>query len=241
MKDYKCFQEDYYEEEWSKLQLSDKPEATGWRTSVSAPDFFDFVNWLKKEKISGNALDIGCGGGRHAIVLAKEGFEVYGIDFSKSAIEVAKNNAEKASVGKKTFFQVGDALNLPYNSNFFDVINDDGCLHHISKDDWRKYLQNITRVLKKGGILRVKAFSKNCNFYEENKPKESKDHWILVPNKDYTYFFDKKEMSGLFENDFETFKIEEKYHPVTKEKKFFFVVLKKKYGSTLHSCFFSCE
>ena len=228
MKDYKKFQEKYYEEEWNKLQLSDKPEETGWRTNVPSLDFFDFVKWLKKEKISGKVLDIGCGGGRHTIVLAKEGFEVYGIDFSKSAVKVAQNNARKASVSDKTFFKVGDALNLPYTDDFFNVINDDGCLHHISKDDWKKYLQNVTKVLKKDGILRVKVFSKNCNFYEVNKPKNSDDHWILVPSKDYTYFFDKNEISGLFENDFDMIKIEEKYHSVTKKKKFFFVVLNKK-------------
>ncbi len=228
MNDYNKFQQEYYEEQWSKLTLSHKPGATGWMTNVPAPDFLDFVNWLKKEKITGTALDVGCGGGRHSIILAKEGFKVYGIDFSNSAIKTAKENAEAAKVTKNAFFRVGDALKLPYKGQFFDIINDDGCLHHLAKKDWQKYLQNIIRVLKDDGILRIKVFSKNCNFYKKSRPMKTPKNWILVPGKDYTYFFEKNEIVNLFANDFEIIKIEEKYHPIMREKKFFFVILKKK-------------
>jgi len=226
MKSYKNFQENYYEKEWSKLKLLNNPTTTGWKTNVPAPIFFDFVNWLKKQKISGNALDVGCGGGRYSIVLAKEGFNVYGIDFSKSAINIAKNNALKNKLNNKTYFKIGNVLNLPYKDNFFDLINDDGCLHHISKKDWKLYLNNINRVLKKNGILRIKVFSKNCNFYDENK-KNTNSHWILIPKKDYTYFFNTQELLNLFKNYFEIIELKEKYHPSTKNKKFFFIILKK--------------
>ncbi len=227
MRGYRDFQEKYYEQEWGKLKLAAKPGATGWRTSVPAPDFLDFIHWLKGEKISGRVLDLGCGGGRHSIALAKERFEAYGLDFSTSAIKAAKESTRKAKVEDLTFFQVGDALHLPYKDDFFDVINDDGCFHHISKDDWDKYIGNVVRVLKKNGILRIKAFSKSCPFYTKNKPVGS-NHWILVPGKDYTYFFDKWELVDLFKDNFRIIKIAEKYHSVTREKKFFFVVLQKK-------------
>lgn len=228
MDDYQYFQKNYYEEEWGKLKLAAKPGATGWRTGVPAPDFLDFIHWLKKEKICGRALDIGCGGGRHSIVLAKEGFEAYSIDFSTSAIKAAKDNSRKAKVEGLISFQVGDALHLPYKDKLFDIINDDGCFHHISKDDWDKYIENVVRVLKKNGILRIKAFSKSCPFYTKNKPRGSENHWILVPGADYTYFFDKVELISLFEDRFEIIKLVEKYHSVTTEKKFFFIILKKK-------------
>jgi 2-polyprenyl-3-methyl-5-hydroxy-6-metoxy-1,4-benzoquinol methylase len=33
---------------------------------------------------------LGCGSGRHVVYLAKNGFEVYGIDIAKSGIKIAK-------------------------------------------------------------------------------------------------------------------------------------------------------
>ena len=225
---YRKFQQSYYEKEWKTIKLSEKPETAGWRTIVPAPDFLDFVKWLKKNNRTGKALDIGCGGGRHSIVLAKAGFVVYGVDFSKSAIKRAKENAFTENVLDKTHFQTGDVLHLPYTDNFFDVVNDDGCLHHIAKKDWNVYLANIRRVLKQNGIFRIKVFSNNCEFYDKNKPKHSKEHWILIPHKDYTYFFDETELKKLLEADFEIITFEEKFHLVTKEKKFFFVIAQKR-------------
>ena len=40
------------------------------------------------------ALDLGCGGGRDAICLAKNGFTVIGIDLAPAAIDVAKQRAQ---------------------------------------------------------------------------------------------------------------------------------------------------
>jgi len=224
---YKQIQKKYYEKEWNKIKLKEKPAASGWRTNVPAPHFLKFIKWLKKNKISGNVLDIGCGGGRYSVILAKEGFEVYGIDFISSAIKLAKENAQKAGVVNKTHFRVGDALSLPYKSHFFDVVNDDDCLHHIAKEDWKLYIFNIKKVLKKGGILKIKAFSNNCNYYKKNRPKNINEHWLKTSG-DYTYFFSEKEIKNLFKKEFEIIILEEKFHPVTKEKKFFFIILKKK-------------
>ena len=35
-------------------------------------------------------LDLGCGNGRHAILLAKKGYRVTGIDYSQGALEMAR-------------------------------------------------------------------------------------------------------------------------------------------------------
>jgi len=40
-------QKSYYQKEWSKLELSDKFGRSGCRTIVPAPDFVQFVDWLK--------------------------------------------------------------------------------------------------------------------------------------------------------------------------------------------------
>ena len=70
-------------------------------------------------------LDVGCGTGEHAILLAKSGYEILGIDSSKMMIENAKKKADDLSVD----FRVMDMTKLNLGKKFdacvcmFDVIN----------------------------------------------------------------------------------------------------------------------
>jgi ubiquinone/menaquinone biosynthesis C-methylase UbiE len=220
-------QQKYYQDEWSRLKLSDKLGQRGWKTAVPAPDFVMFVQWLNENKITGKALDLGCGGGRHSVLLARNGFETYGIDFAEAAIKQATTNAYESGFAKSTYFRVGDVLDLPYERDYFDVVNDDGCLHHIEPADWSTYLENIKRVIKQGGILRVKAFSKNCRYYTENSSDGMQ--WVQLGKNGqnyFTYFFLKDDIRRLFANSFEIIKIAENAHTETESKRFFFVTLR---------------
>ena len=53
-------------------------------------------------------IDLGCGIGNYAIYLASRGFDVTGIDFSPTAIKIAKENAKKKGV--KCNFVVANVL-----------------------------------------------------------------------------------------------------------------------------------
>jgi SAM-dependent methyltransferase len=218
-------QQAFYENEWGRLQLGNQPGTTGWRTLVPAPDFVEFVSDLKSGHVTGKVLDLGCGGGRHSLLLASEGFEVFGIDFARAAIDTAIANAKTARL--TIDFRVGDALKLPYEDSFFDVVNDDGCLHHIDPEQWPVYVQNVARVLRPGGILRVKAFSLNCTYFKKNAAGKPVSQWIRLANSGFTYFFSESDIRTLFRGPFEIEKLEEKQHTETPDKRFFFVVLKK--------------
>jgi 2-polyprenyl-3-methyl-5-hydroxy-6-metoxy-1,4-benzoquinol methylase len=218
-------QEKYYQTEWTAIKLSESPGRSGWRTAVPAPDFIQFIEWLINNKIRGKALDLGCGGGRHSILLAKSGFETYGIDFAEAAIKTAAINADNANVSDSTHFQVGNVLDLPYGEDSFDIVNDDGCLHHINPEDWITYLQNINKVIKDGGILRIKTFSNNCDYFTQNTDNV-RSQWIHLNDSGYTYFFSEADIRNLFLKNFEILSIEEKTHTQASDKKFFFVLLK---------------
>lgn len=81
-----------WEEIWSKA---------GTRQLWSIPDLrvVELVNEWKSEPQIHRVLDIGCGLGRHAFVLAQAGLEVYGLDHSETAIE---NCRECVNIGQKT-------------------------------------------------------------------------------------------------------------------------------------------
>jgi len=65
-------------------------------------------------------LDVGCGTGRHAIPLAKLGYEVTGMDSSKEMLETLKEKAEKAGVEVKVI--CADLLKSEMPGGKFDLM-----------------------------------------------------------------------------------------------------------------------
>jgi len=68
----------------------------------------------------GKLLLLGVGGGREAIVLAKRGFEVTGVDFIPAMVEQAKENAAQRGASIEGFVQEISVINVPPDS--YDVI-----------------------------------------------------------------------------------------------------------------------
>jgi 2-polyprenyl-3-methyl-5-hydroxy-6-metoxy-1,4-benzoquinol methylase len=94
-------------------------------------------------------LDLGCGGGAHTWLLAREGFDAYGIDGSKSAIRQAGQLLEGA--GLTAHLRVGDFIHLDYQPESFDAVIDSGAIQHNRLEDIRAVHEQIWALLKPGG------------------------------------------------------------------------------------------
>jgi S-adenosylmethionine-diacylgycerolhomoserine-N-methlytransferase len=70
--------------------------------------------------IGGTVLEIGCGTGRNLIALAEiyPSAQLYGIDISSEMLETAKRAADKAGVGNRIAFALGDATALDPAATF---------------------------------------------------------------------------------------------------------------------------
>ena len=116
------------------------------------------AKFFKKAKVK-KILDLGCGSGRHLVYLAKQGFEVWGIDISKYGIKIAKDWLKKERL--KAHLSVGDFYKkLPYKDNFFDAIISIVALHHGKIQDIRKLIKEIKRILKPKGLIFVTLHKK---------------------------------------------------------------------------------
>lgn len=114
-------------------------------------------NFYKSKRSEIKILEIGCGTGANIWYISREGFSAYGIDGSKTGIEIAKNRLEIENL--KANLKVGDILNLPYEDNFFDAVIDVECLYANNFENTKIILKEISRVLKTEGLLYSRTFS----------------------------------------------------------------------------------
>lgn len=100
-------------------------------------------------------LDIACGNGSEVVALAKEGYEVEGIDLDSAMIEEAKNQVDREKV--RADFQVGDMLHLSNqfeNYSFETVLcTGNSLVHLLEEDQIRSTLKSMYHLLREQGIL----------------------------------------------------------------------------------------
>jgi ubiquinone/menaquinone biosynthesis C-methylase UbiE len=95
-------------------------------------------------------VDIACGKGSTAFYLAeKYGCSVVGVDLSAELIQEANDLCREKGLSDKVKFQVGNAMDLPFDDNQFDVAISQGILVFV--DDKQKTINEASRVIKKGG------------------------------------------------------------------------------------------
>ena len=113
----------------------------------------DFIEQEIKQDKSLKILDIGCGTGRHAIELTKRGYNVTGVDLSEDQIKRAREKAKEAGV--TIDFQIQDARNLPFDSEFdLAIMLCEGGFSLMETDEMNfEILKNATKALKSKGKL----------------------------------------------------------------------------------------
>lgn len=106
---------------------------------------------LLGDKRRGRLLDIGCGFGELAILLAKNtDFEIIGFDISKTSVEAARANIKKAGLEGRIKIEEGDVYNLNYPDDYFDAAVSFG---YVSAATYPGAQKDVARVLKPEGIL----------------------------------------------------------------------------------------
>ncbi|MBN1981605.1 MAG: class I SAM-dependent methyltransferase [Chitinivibrionales bacterium] len=94
----------------------------------------------------------GRGGGCDYIQRYFSPVQVFGIDISKKAIELAKKDFPNPNI---TFLQ-GDAGAIPYEDNFFDVVINIESSHCYP--DIQRFVREVRRVLSKTGVFLIADF-----------------------------------------------------------------------------------
>ena len=138
---------------WSKRSGFSGAEETGASQFSGGPLSGDPAKHLPGKKQL-KILDVGCGTGFFSILLAREGYEVTGIDLTPGMIRGAEElAAEELSAEERSrcSFQVMDAENPEFSDGTFDVLVTRNLTWTLP--DAEKAYREWSRVLKEDGVL----------------------------------------------------------------------------------------
>ena len=177
-------------EAWNQAWLT-QAGREDWLT----PDSFvvAHIDDLRRANVR-RVLDLGFGVGRHALLLAKAGFTVYGIDASANGLAYTRDWA--AQEGVELDLTTGDMASLPYDDDFFDAILTWNVIYHGLVSDIHQTIIEIRRCLKPHGYLVCSLIStQNAKCGRGN---EIERHTFVVPGggeKEYPHhYFDRDEV-----------------------------------------------
>lgn len=116
----------------------------------------------------GDALDLGCGTGRHATAaLAYAGYRVTGLDVSARSIDVGRRELPGVR------FIVGDMATARFEPDSFDLVTAFYSIIHLPREEHGEVLRRVAEWLRPGGGLIVSLGTSCGDAYEED--------WLGVP------------------------------------------------------------
>lgn len=97
-------------------------------------------------------IDLACGAGRHAILMAQMGIESVGVDSSNASIDFAKMRS--ASLGLNNIeFMNGLVQDVELEKESFDIVIAWGLIHYLEKKDQEMFLNKVWTILKPNGMF----------------------------------------------------------------------------------------
>lgn len=171
-----------------------------WDESWKSPD--GRARWLKpepdverwarqaREKGAKTALDLGCGVGRHALLLAELGFETCAMDASETGIGHVRDTAHQ--LGLDIDARLGEMTALPYDDDHFDYVLSFHVIYHGDRQIVQRAISEIQRVLKSGGLYQGTMLSKRNDRYgvgTEIAPETFADESDTTGDKSHPHFF----------------------------------------------------
>jgi SAM-dependent methyltransferase len=116
------------------------------------------------------ALDLGCGAGRHVVLLARHGYETYGSDSSAAAVDHCRQWLRRE--GLSATVTRADMADIPSPDAFFDLIVAFNVIYHTTWEGMRAMAALLRRKLRPGGRLFVTLKSPATWYYGEGEQVE---------------------------------------------------------------------
>ena len=129
-----------------------------WQGTVKR--FRDYYHLAEDARI----LDVGCAKGYmlHDFKVLMPNLTVAGIDISQYAIEQAIESV-------RPYLRIGNARELPFKDNSFDLVISINTIHNLPLEDCKQALREIQRVSRKHAFITVDAWRNEAEQERMNK------------------------------------------------------------------------
>lgn len=123
------------------------------------PDLIKFINIAKNQKAK-TAFDLGCGTGANLVELARNNFEVEGVDFSPFACENAERKLREEGLNGKVYVSnIFEKITFIEKSSY-DCVIAVNSIHLTDQKTFQKTLKEVNRILKTNGLFFLTVPSK---------------------------------------------------------------------------------
>lgn len=133
-------------------------------------DLLFYKRWLPKAK-GASILELCCGTGRLTIPIAKDGYDISGVDYTPSMLEQAKAKASEAGLGIE--FVEADIRALDLRKKYDFIFIPFNSIHHLYRnEDLFKAFQVVRKHLKPGGLFLLDCFNPNIQYIVEGEKEQ---------------------------------------------------------------------
>lgn len=126
------------------------PVKTAYTQMPELPYLTDMVSRLAR-KAPARILDLGCGSGWLSVLLARNAFDVTGVDVAAQAINLARDWAQQESLAID--FQVKDLANLDFQPDSFDACVANSIFEHFPLEMTKVIFQQLKSILAPGAVF----------------------------------------------------------------------------------------
>jgi ubiquinone/menaquinone biosynthesis C-methylase UbiE len=137
-------------------------------------------------------LEIGCGIGTDAFMLASYCKEYIGIDLTENAIQIVKERFKLYNLNGQFYSLNAEDLSV-FEDNSIDMVYSFGVIHHTENPD--KIVKEVNRVLKPGGIFKLMLYAKNS--WKKIMIDAGLDQYEAQPNTPIAYTYTNEDVQKL--------------------------------------------
>jgi len=202
-------------------------EARWQETSPPLPTVASFADDLKREGAK-RVLDLGCGAGRHTILLAKAGFQVTALDVSETALEILGRRLKSFSNIDVTLVK-HDMWELPFIDGYFDAVICTNVLHHGKLAENKRAVQEVHRVMRKRASAFIVVLS-TADFRKGSGKRLESNTYVFTKGEErgiVHHFFPRKELLSCLRK-FRIISLEERLIPIEGGNRAHFLVMLRK-------------
>lgn len=187
--------------DWEKDIYAKGMQLNDWPFTEVVSDIMKLTSGQDRTKLK--ILEIGCGACNNLWFAAEVGFQVAGLDISKSAIDYGQKRLDNLGF-KNLDLKVGDITELEWEDDYFDFVLDRGALTQNNYQRVGECLDEVFRILKKdtGRLLCYTLYGMNTTdrSFGKEVTKNTYDHFSkgLLSHVGLTSFYTVEDIKELF-------------------------------------------